>query len=348
MKKKLITCGLLLAIFMPSVNVFADSNQYTSEGFGKGDYSYEDGLYLPALHSYGVRKGRQVHPFGESKVGKISRQEKLEVLKRPKVRKLIDAYNGLYQVIIKWYKYGDRHIDRWKEVKNMTDPVFSKLNKTQWINIYQSGAKTLQRVRDYFDRLGLVDDDFTGYETLNMIDRSDLSFERVVTCGEENQINFNEGVSSRKFDAELKDLRDKDLLKVVDKILSDFNGYKMGKISEVMGKSKASATYDQRLFIQTHLLGKDSEILFQMAGKDGSLLSDYGLKNKKLSKIDGQDMVLSSYKEGDLFRAEFKNLDMSFLIETSGIYEDEFLWMVKKINKNIGNIQASSSIKFDF
>src|SRR5699024_2788488 len=177
MKKKFLAGALALVFLMPSASVFAkEKDQGIDAGF-KGDYTYEDGMYLPALYHFGVTKGRQVHPFGGSKVGKISKEEKAKVLQREKVKKLIALYNDYYQIIIEIYKYGDNHIDRWKEVKTMTDPVFGKFTKQNWLDIYDNGAKTLQLRRDYFNSLGLSDKDFTNEKTLKMIYKPELSFE---------------------------------------------------------------------------------------------------------------------------------------------------------------------------
>lgn len=347
MKKKLIAYALMIAMLMPNAKAFADSDTYTSEGFGKGDYSYEDGMYLPALHYFGVTKGRQAHPFGESKVGKISKEEKLEILARPKVKKLIKAYNSFYQTIIKWYKYGDKRIARWKEVKNMTDPVFGKLNKEQFLKIYTTGANTLQKVRDYFDYMGLVESDYTYQETLKMIDRSELSFENIISCGQENEINYNQGISSPKLDAQSKELADENLVNLVEKILEGIGGYKIEAPVEILGKSDKGA-YDERLFIETYLVNDKSQILFQVAGKGSKVLNDYRLPDKKKSKINGQDVILSAYTGGNLYRAEFKILDNDYVIETKKLTEDDFLWTVKKIMDNIENLAALSSVKLDF
>lgn len=347
MKKKLIAYALMIAMLMPNAKAFADSDTYTSEGFGKGDYSYEDGMYLPALHYFGVTKGRQAHPFGESKVGKISKEEKLEILARPKVKKLIKAYNSFYQTIIKWYKYGDKRIARWKEVKNMTDPVFGKLNKEQFLKIYTTGANTLQKVRDYFDYMGLVESDYTYQETLKMIDRPELSFENIISCGEGDDINYNQGISSPKLDAQSKELADKNLVDLVEKTLQGIGGYKIEAPVEILGKSDKGA-YDERLFIETYLVNDKSQILFQVAGKGSKVLNDYRLPDKKKSKINGQDVILSAYTGGNLYRAEFKILDNDYVIETKNLSEDDFLWTVKKIMDNIVNISALSSVKLDF
>ena len=347
MKKKLIAGALMVAMLMPNAQAFADSKEYTDEGFGKGDYSYEDGMYLPALHYLGVTKGRQVHPYGESKVGKISKEKKQEILKRPEIKRLVTTYNSFYQTIIKWYKFGDKHIDRWKEVKDMDSPVFGKISKRDWLEIYQLGANGLQNVRDYFDYLGLVDSDYTSKETLAMIDRPELSFEQIETCGEEYKIIFNKGISSRKLDAKSKDLADSDGGKLVKKLVENLDGYKLGKPTEVLGKSK-EGSYDKRLFLQIYLTRDDSQILFQMAGKDGKILSDYSLKDKKISNLYGQEMVLSAYPEGNLYRAEFKDLDNQYLVESSGISEDEFLVILRSFIANIRNASALSSMKLEF
>lgn len=347
MKKKLIAGALMVAMLMPNAQAFADSKAYTGEGFGKGDYSYEDGMYLPALHYFGVTKGRQVHPYGESKVGKISKEKKQEILKRPEIKRLVTTYNSFYQTIIKWYKFGDKHIDRWKEVKDMDSPVFGKISKRDWLEIYQLGANGLQNVRDYFDYLGLVDSDYTSKETLAMIDRPELSFEQIETCGEEYKIIFNKGISSRKLDAKSKDLADSDGGKLVKKLVENLDGYKLGKPTEVLGKSK-EGSYDKRLFLQIYLTRDDSQILFQMAGKDGKILSDYSLKDKKISNLYGQEMVLSAYPEGNLYRAEFKDLDNQYLVESSGISEDEFLVILRSFIANIRNASALSSMKLEF
>lgn len=129
MKKKFLAGALALVFLLPSASVFANEEKTMEANQFKGDYSYEDGLYLPALYHFGVTKGRQVHPFGGSMVGKISKEEKAKVLQREKVKKLIALYNDYYQIIIEIYKYGDNHIDSWKEVKTMTNPVFGKFTK---------------------------------------------------------------------------------------------------------------------------------------------------------------------------------------------------------------------------
>ena len=347
MKKKFLAGALALVFLMPSANVLAKEEKTVGEIQFKGDYTYEDGMYLTALYHFGVTKGRQVHPFGGSKVGKISEKEKAQVLERPKVKKLMALYNSYYQTIIKIYQYGDKHMARWKEVKTMTDPVFGKFTKQNWVDIYQNGAKTLQFCRDYFNSLGLSDKDFTSEKTLKMIYKPELSFEKIESGGAEDTIFFNEGISSKKLDAQSKDLADDNGGKLVKKLVENLDGYKLGKPTEVLGKSKSGA-YDKRLFVEIYLTRDNSQILFQMAGKDGKILSDYGLKDKKISNFYGQEMVLSSYKEGGLYRAEFKDLDNEYLVESSGISEDEFLVILRSFIANIRNTSALSSMKLEF
>ena len=347
MKKKIMAGALALVFLLPSASVFANEEKTMDEIQFKGDYSYEDGMYLPALYHFGVTKGRQVHPFGGSKVGKISKEEKAKVLQREKVKKLIALYNDYYQIIIEIYKYGDNHIDRWKEVKTMTDPVFGKFTKQNWLDIYESGAKTLQLCRDYFDSLGLSDEDFTNEDTLKMIYKPELSFEKIESCGEEDTIFFNEGITSAKLDAQSRELTDANGGKLVKKLVENLDGYELGEPTEVLGKSKSGA-YDQRLFVEIYLTRDDSQILFQMAGKDEETWSDYSLGNEEISKVNGQEMILSAYKEGGLYRAEFKNMDNEYLVESSGISEDEFLVILRSFIANIRNIEASSSMKLEF
>lgn len=347
MKKKILAGALALVFLMPSASVFAkEKDQGIDAGF-KGDYTYEDGMYLPALYHFGVTKGRQVHPFGGSKVGKISEKEKAAVLERSKVKKLIALYNDYYQIIIEIYKYGDNHIDRWKEVKTMTDPVFGKFTKKNWLDIYETGAKTLQFCRDYFNSLGLSDKDFTNEKTLKMVYKPELSFEKIESCGEEDKIFFNDGISSAKLDAKSKDLADSNGGMIVKKLVENLDGYEVGEPTEVLGKSESGA-YDKRLFVEIYLTRDDSQILFQMAGKDEKIWSDYSLKDKKISNVYGQEMVLSTYKEGGLYRAEFKNMDNEYLVESSGVSEDEFLVILRSFIANIRNISASSTMKLEF
>lgn len=347
MKKKFLAGALALVFLMPNVNVFAKEKDVNKDVEIKGDYSYEDGMYLPALYHFGVTKGRQVHPFGGSKVGKISKKEKEAVLKRNKVKKLIALYNDYYQAIIGIYKYGDKRMARWKEVKTMTNPVFGKFTKKNWVDIYEKGAKNLQLCRDYFNSLGLEDKDFTSEKTLKMIYKPELSFEKIESCGAEDKIFFNEGISSKKLDAQSKDLADEDGGNLVKKLVANLDGYELDKPTEVLGKSKSGA-YDQRLFVEIYLTRDDSQILFQMAGKDEKVWSDYSLKDKKISNFYGQEMLLSSYKEGGLYRAEFKDLDNEYLVESSGISEDEFLVILRSFIANIRNVSALSSMKLEF
>ncbi len=282
-----------------------------------------------------------------SDITKLSKKEKEEVLSRPDVKDMVEIYNKYYQNIIRWYKFGDQRIEKWRQVKNMTDPVFGKLNKTQWIKFYEKGAKTLDRVRDYFNSLGLDDYDFTDEKTLEMIDRPELSFEKIESCGVEDQINFNEGISQAKLDAKSRDLADSNGGKLVKKLVENIDGYEKGVPTEILGKSESGA-YDKRLFVEIYLTRDGSQILFQMAGKDEETWSDYSLKDKKISNVYGQEMVLSTYKEGGLYRAEFKNMDNEYLVESSGISEDEFLVIVRSFIANIRNISASSTMKLEF
>lgn len=347
MKKKIMAGALALVFLLPSASVFANEEKTMDANQFKGDYSYEDGLYLPALYHFGVTKGRQVHPFGGSKVGKISKEEKAKVLQREKVKKLIALYNDYYQIIIEIYKYGDNHIDSWKEVKTMTDPVFGKFTKQNWLDIYESGAKTLQLCRDYFNSLGLSDEDFTNEETLKMIYKPELSFEKIESCGAEDTIVFNQGISSAKLDAQSRELTDANGGKLVKKLVENLDGYEVGEPTEVLGKSESGA-YDKRLFVEIYLTKDDSQILFQMAGKDEETWSDYSLRDKKISNFYGQEMLLSAYPEGKMYRAEFKNMDNEYLVESSGISEDEFLVILRSFIANIRNIEASSSMKLEF
>ena len=347
MKKKFLAGALALVFLMPNVNVFAKEKDVNKDVEIKGDYSYEDGMYLPALYHFGVTKGRQVHPFGGSKVGKISKKEKEAVLKRNKVKKLIALYNDYYQAIIGIYKYGDKRMATWKEVKTMTNPVFGKFTKKNWVDIYEKGAKNLQLCRDYFNSLGLADSDFTNEKTLKMIYKPELSFEKIESCGAEDTIVFNQGISSAKLDAQSRELTDANGGKLVKKLVENLDGYELGEPTEVLGKSKSGA-YDQRLFVEIYLTRDDSQILFQMAGKDEETWSDYSLKDKKISNFYGQEMLLSSYKEGGLYRAEFKDLDNEYLVESSGISEDEFLVILRSFIANIRNVSALSSMKLEF
>lgn len=347
MKKKIMAGALALVFLLPSASVFANEEKTMVANQFKGDYSYEDGMYLPALYHFGVTKGRQVHPFGGSKVGKIGKEEKAKVLQREKVKKLIALYNDYYQIIIEIYKYGDNHIDSWKEVKTMTDPVFGKFTKKNWLDIYETGAKTLQFCRDYFNSLGLSDKDFTNEKTLKMIYKPELSFEKIESCGAEDTIVFNQGISSAKLDAQSRELTDANGGKLVKKLVENLDGYEVGEPTEVLGKSESGA-YDKRLFVEIYLTKDDSQILFQMAGKDEETWSDYSLRDKKISNFYGQEMLLSAYPEGKMYRAEFKNMDNEYLVESSGISEDEFLVIVRSFIANIRNIEASSSMKLEF
>ena len=135
MKKKFLAGALALVFLMPNASVFAKEEDPDLPSDFKGDYSYEDGMYLPALYNFGVTKGRQVHPFGESKVGKISEEEKAQVLKRKEVKELIELYNIHYQTLIEIYKFGEDRMAKWKEVKSMNDPVFGRFTKQNWLDI---------------------------------------------------------------------------------------------------------------------------------------------------------------------------------------------------------------------
>ena len=57
MKKKILAGALALVFLMPSPAAFAKENEVQANSEFKGDYSYEDGLYLPALYHFGVTKG---------------------------------------------------------------------------------------------------------------------------------------------------------------------------------------------------------------------------------------------------------------------------------------------------
>nr|WP_072536393.1 hypothetical protein [Anaerococcus mediterraneensis] len=145
----------------------------------KGDASYEDGMYLIPIRDLSNRKGMQKHPYGQSKVGKISKKEKKNILARKKVQTLIRLYNKQYQLMMRLYNYGAARMDRWKEVKNMTDPVYGSLSKGTIVRIYNKTVKNLVDVRWYLDSLGLEEKDYTYEKTYQMIDRDDLKFREV-------------------------------------------------------------------------------------------------------------------------------------------------------------------------
>ena len=138
----------------------------------KGDSSYAEGMYLPDMSisgKYYFKNGETINPYGKSKVGKISKAEKKKILNKKQVKKLIKKYNKCYRTTVKLYKYGEKNIDKWKKVRNMTNPVFGKLSKEQWINNYNKSINTLSNTKYYFYSLGLDDSDFTEKETINLI-----------------------------------------------------------------------------------------------------------------------------------------------------------------------------------
>ena len=138
----------------------------------KGDSSYAEGMYLPEISvsgKYYFKNGEAINPYGKSKVGKISKAEKKKILNKKQVKKLIKKYNKCYRTTVKLYKYGEKNIDKWEKVNNMTDPVFGKLSKEQWINNYNKSINTLSNTKYYFYSLGLDDPDFTEKETYDLI-----------------------------------------------------------------------------------------------------------------------------------------------------------------------------------
>ncbi len=138
----------------------------------KGDSSYAEGMYLPDMSVSGMyyfKNGEAINPYGKSKVGKISKAEKKKVLNRKQVKKLIKKYNKCYRTTVKLYKFGEKNIDKWEKVRNMTDPVFGKLSKEQWVNNYNDSINTLSNAKYYFYKLGLDDSDFTEKETYKLI-----------------------------------------------------------------------------------------------------------------------------------------------------------------------------------
>ena len=138
----------------------------------KGDSSYAEGMYLPDMSVSGkfyFKNGQAINPYGKSKVGKISKAEKKKILNKKQVKKLIKKYNKCYRTTVKLYKYGEKNIDKWEKVNNMTDPVFGKLSKEQWINNYNKSINTLSNTKYYFYSLGLDDPDFTEKETYDLI-----------------------------------------------------------------------------------------------------------------------------------------------------------------------------------
>lgn len=138
----------------------------------KGDSSYAEGMYLPEMSVVGksyFKDGEAINPFGPSKVGKISKAGKEKLLKNKSIKELIEAYNSFYRTTIAFYKYGEKHMDRWLAVKNMTDPVFKHLNKEKWVRVYDIAIDSLSSVKYYFYSIGLDDDDFTDQATLKAI-----------------------------------------------------------------------------------------------------------------------------------------------------------------------------------
>lgn len=170
MKNKLLIFILLLGLLFPSTRAFANPTVVP------GDGGYAEGMYLVSLSSFSSTRGMQANPYGESKSGLIGKEEMEELLKDKKINALVEAYNKLYQSLMKLYKYGDKRMDRWKEVRNMEDPVFGKINKKTFVETYNSTASILQEVRLYFDSIGLEPSRYNYRETLEMIDREELEF----------------------------------------------------------------------------------------------------------------------------------------------------------------------------
>lgn len=176
MKNKILTLIMLLGLLSPTTFALADNNQYSGDGFGKGDSGYEDGMYLPEMSvigKYYYKDGEAINPYGKSKVGKITKAEKNKLLNKEQVKKLIKKYNKCYRTTVKLYRYGEKNIDKWKKVHNMTDPVFGKLSKQKWVNNYNKCIKTLSDAKYYFYSLGLDDADFTDKETIDLIGGND-------------------------------------------------------------------------------------------------------------------------------------------------------------------------------
>lgn len=57
MKKKILAGALAFVFLLPSANVFANEEKTMDANQFKGDYTYEDGMYLPALISFWRDKG---------------------------------------------------------------------------------------------------------------------------------------------------------------------------------------------------------------------------------------------------------------------------------------------------
>lgn len=148
------------------------SSEHIEDFDFKGDSSYAEGMYLPEMSvigKYYYKDGEVVNPYGVSKVGKISQEEKEKLLNGKAMKNLIAAYNKFYRTTINFYKYGEKHMDRRKEVKTMTDPVFKHVNKEKWVEIYNISTECLADVKYYFYSRGLDDGDFTDEETIKAI-----------------------------------------------------------------------------------------------------------------------------------------------------------------------------------
>lgn len=148
------------------------SSEHIEDFDFKGDSSYAEGMYLPemsVISKYYYKDGEVINPYGVSKVGKISKEEKEKLLNDKAMKNLIAAYNKFYRTTINFYKYGEKHMDRWKEVKTMTDPVFKHVNKEKWVEIYNISTDCLADVKYYFYSRGLDDEDFTDEETIKAI-----------------------------------------------------------------------------------------------------------------------------------------------------------------------------------
>lgn len=161
--------NVLTKIIYDSPRGDASSESLANDDF-KGDSSYAEGMYLPEMSvsgKYYFKNGEAINPYGKSKVGKISKAEKRKILNKNK--KLIRKYNKCYRTSVKLYKYGEKNIDKWKKVNNMTSPVFGKFSKEKWVNNYNKAINTLSNTKYYFYSLGLDDSDFTEKETLNLI-----------------------------------------------------------------------------------------------------------------------------------------------------------------------------------
>lgn len=148
------------------------SSEHIEDFDFKGDSSFAEGMYLPEMSvigKYYYKDGEVVNPYGVSKVGKISKEEKEKLLNDKAMKNLIAAYNKFYRTTVNFYKYGEKHMDKWKEVKTMTDPVFKHVNKEKWVEIYNISTECLADVKYYFYSRGLDDGDFTDEETIKTI-----------------------------------------------------------------------------------------------------------------------------------------------------------------------------------